>query len=90
MKIGDKTDSLVWCDECGEHYQMKIVSITKGKSGKYYPYRDTMDSETYYYTELKVKCPQCGDESITETDSNYTMSETDMQKYGYKGANYGS
>ena len=90
MKIGDKTGWSVWCNECRKNDIMEIVSIKKNKEGCYQPYRDTMESEPYYYTELKVKCLHCGTETKTETDEHYIMSETDMQKYGYRGANYGT
>lgn len=88
MKIGDKTGHDLFCNECSERDLMRILSIAKNKRGRYYPYRDTLDSETYYYTELKVKCLHCGYVTKTEIDEIFTLSESDMQKYGYRGANY--
>jgi len=90
MKIGDKTKDAIWCNKCRNRDIMEILLITKNKTGRYFPYRDTMDSETYYYTELKVRCLHCGTEEKTEIEENFLMSKTDMQKYGYRGANYGS
>lgn len=86
-------DSLVYCKKCHDHHRMsghKVEKVEKNQTGNYYPYRDTMESETYYYTRLTLLCPVCGAKIIYEADQNYTMSKTDMEKYGYRGANYGS
>jgi len=90
MKVGDKTKDSIWCNDCRSRDIMEIILITKNKRGRYYPYRDTMEAETYHYTELKAKCLHCGAETKAEDDQNYTMGKSDMEKYGYRGANYGS
>lgn len=90
MKIGDKTNWSIWCNKCCNRDVMEILEITKDKTGRYYPYRDTMESAPYYYTELKVKCRNCGDEIKAETDERYTRNKTRMEIYGYRGANYGT
>jgi hypothetical protein len=90
MKIGDKTDWTLWCNECCNRDVMEILLITKGKTGSYRPYRDTLEYEPYHYTELKVKCLHCGTEQKAETDEHYTLSKTPMEEYGYRGANYGT
>jgi hypothetical protein len=75
--------------KCRKYYNdFKFIKKEEGKVGKYYPYRDTMESERYTFTELTLKCLVCGDELKVEKDENYEMSQTDMEKYGYRGANY--
>ena len=78
-----------WCNECREYYNDFIVlKEEKGKKGSYYPYRDTMDAESYTYTEITKKCNVCSKIIKVEKDKVYHESESDMQKYGYHGANY--
>ncbi len=80
-----------WCKKCNEHHpNFKILKKTKGKEGKYYPYRDTMDSETYIYIEVIKECLVCGNIIKVEEDEIYKMSKTPMEKYGYRGSNYGT
>lgn len=82
-----------WCNKCCEHYDedgFKVLEITKGKRGKYYPYRDTMDSEHYTYTEVILECLKCGEKTKTEEDEHFEMSKTRMEKYGYRGSHYGT
>jgi len=47
-----------WCDNYSrQHLDFELIKITKGKRGRYYPYRDTMDAETYIHrNHFKVSC----------------------------------
>jgi len=65
-----------------------LIKREEGKVGRYYPYRDTMESERYTFTELTLMCGVCGEEIKIKKDEEYEMSKTDMEKYGYRGANY--
>ena len=81
----------LWCNKCHtQHDKYKILEVNKGKSGEYYAYRDSMETEVYTYTEVILECLICKEKNRAERDEHYEMSETDMQKYGYKGANYGT
>lgn len=81
---------MIWCDKCSDYGDFEITKEEKGKTGLYYPYRDTMESEQYTYTERTVKCIKCGNIQIEKIDQVNHMSESDMEKYGYNGANYGT
>jgi hypothetical protein len=80
-----------WCNKCCENNlerEFDTIKKVKGKTGYYYPYRDTLDSEEYTYTEVTLKCKLCGEITIEEEDEVYCRSKTDMEKYGYRGSNY--
>jgi len=91
LRKGDKYSGAAWCAECNKnHWDLKIICLSKQKKGSYHPYRDTLDSEPYYYNIATVKCPECGSKVYIEVNNCYYIEETDMEKYGYHGANYGS
>ncbi len=78
-----------WCDKCRKyHDDFKTLKKEKEKKGHYHPYRDTMESETYIYTEVTKKCNVCGDIIKVEEDKDYKMSPSRMQKYGYRNSHY--
>lgn len=79
-----------YCAKCRkQHPNFKVIKKNKGKRGRYYPYRDSMDAETYTYTEVIVKCLVCGEKIKVEKDTNYEMSETRFEKYG-RHSHYGT
>lgn len=81
-----------WCNTCRDrHDNFKLIKTEKGKKGLYYPYRDTMEAEHYTYTELTYECLFCGATTEIERDRNECeRSLSRMQKFGYRGANYGT
>lgn len=80
-----------WCNKCSKrHSDFKILKKEKGKTGSYRPYRDTLEKEPYTYTEITKKCNGCGKIIKIERDQVYHISESDMEKFGYHGANYGT
>ncbi len=79
-----------WCNKCCKHHSdFKVLRTNKGKRGKYYPYRDTMDFEFYTYTEVVLECRECGEKTKTEKDRDYEMSKTRVEKYG-RHSHYGT
>lgn len=79
-----------WCNKCRKRHLNFKVMKKEEKIGKYYPYRDSMDSESYTCTEITLKCLVCGERKKVEEDEEYEMSKTRMEKYGYKGSHYGT
>lgn len=72
-----------WCNNCRKHHiSFTTVKIEKEKRGLYYPYRDTMEAEPYYYTEITKKCNRCGNLITVSEDAIYHMSESRFEKYG--------
>ncbi len=84
---------MIWCNNCREYYPQdgfKTLKIERDKTGRYYPYRDSMDSESYTFTEITLQCKICDHKTKVEDGKHYHESESDMQKYGYRGSNYGT
>ena len=80
-----------WCDKCNKHYdddEFKVLKTEKGKTGQYRAYRDTLEWEPYTYTEVTKKCNVCGEIIKTEEDEVFHISESRMQKYGYRNSHY--
>ena len=81
----------LWCNKCSKHHDnYKILRVNKGKKGRYYPYRDTMDSEICTYTEVILECLVCTEKTRIEEDQRYEMSKTNEEIYGHRGSNYGT
>ena len=81
----------IWCKKCSKQKtekSLEVVKIEKEKKGLYYPYRDSMDSEIYFYTEVTLRC-DCGELLISKEDTNYTMEESCFEKYG-KHSHFGT
>lgn len=89
IEVGSVIPYFIWCNDCCDNFfDTKVIKLKKGKRGTYQPYRDTLDSEPYTYDLAVVKCPKCNQNLTVEVNKCYHMDESDMQKYGYKGANY--
>ena len=90
MKVGDKIHCAAWCEDCKKNnWDAVVTKVGKKKSGRYYPYRDSMDSEKYTYIKITVKCQYCDKDLVFEGDHDYETSESDVDKFGSRGANYG-
>lgn len=83
---------MIWCNTCCEHYDMsdfRVIKTEKGKTGRYRAYRDTLEWESYTFTEITLEHKKCRRRKKIEEDEVFHVGESDMQKYGYKGSNYG-
>lgn len=76
-----------WCRRCKSNQSHSISNSEVQEP--YYPYRDSMDAEFYTVIMQIRKCHKCGVTCSIEKDRVYHESESDMQKYGYRGAKYG-
>ena len=89
VAVGSIIPYMVWCDDCCDcFFDTEVIKLKKGNIGTYQPYRDTLEEVFYTYDLATVKCPECQQSLEIEVNECYHVEESDMQKYGYRGANY--
>lgn len=71
----------IYCKKCNK--EAKVISEKK-KTWRSFEY-----DETFYCTDKIVKCKKCKIKGKISVGYGSDPDESDMEKYGYRGANYG-